>query len=209
MKNLEITYFNRSYHYRVKFVNRYITIIRFSKQEKRVEAYRNLVFKMMKDIVKKNIYNYLNLLQSVTTKEEMPTKDELIAECFIIFDKCLEKYEISRKNNFYFYFNKSLSRRFFKEYQRTYQRSVGIEITEAVTTVCRNLHENSNPNTLSVIYTQLHFTPLEIRICESKIAGEKVSDFLKKNEDVTNLQYSNALKRIKKLLIHIKQKGEI
>ena len=62
----------------------------------------------MKDIVKKNIANYLNLLNNTEAKD-MPDRDELVADCYIIFDKCLEKYIIKGNYNFYFYYNKSLS----------------------------------------------------------------------------------------------------
>ncbi len=51
--SLESVYFKRDYQYKAKFVNKCIAIIRFTKSEKRRKAYRNLVFKMMKDIVNK------------------------------------------------------------------------------------------------------------------------------------------------------------
>ena len=80
--SLESVYFKRDYHYKAKFVNKCIAIIRFTKSEKRRRAYHNLVFKMMKDIVKKNIANYLNLLSSINMKDTLPSRDELIADCW-------------------------------------------------------------------------------------------------------------------------------
>ena len=61
--SLDSVYFKKDYYYMAKFVNKCIAIIRFSKDEKRSKAFKNLVFKMMKDIVKKK---YLQLSQFVT-----------------------------------------------------------------------------------------------------------------------------------------------
>lgn len=66
--SLENFYFKKDYPYRVEFINRCIEIIRFSEDEKRCAAYKNLVFRMMNKIVKKNIENYLNLTRAVYNK---------------------------------------------------------------------------------------------------------------------------------------------
>lgn len=42
---LESMYFKADYHYKAKLVNKWIAIIRYSPNEKRVKAYKNLVFK--------------------------------------------------------------------------------------------------------------------------------------------------------------------
>jgi len=91
--NLENTIFKATFDYRVKLVNDWIRIIKTTECQKREEAFKIVVFKMMKDIVKKNISNCLNLLNGAG-KQDMPERDELISECYIIFDKCLSKYNI-------------------------------------------------------------------------------------------------------------------
>lgn len=207
--SLESRYFKKDYHYKAKFINKCIVIIKFSKKEKRVNAYKNLVFRMMKDIVKKNISNYLNLLQNTYRKDTLPERDELVSDCFIIFNKCLEKYIICKEYNFYFYFNKSLSRNFFRDYKKEIQRNNGVEITGALETVNHGFHINANPDTTELLMTQLRLSELEIRICKSRMIGQKTSEFLEENEDVTNSQYSKSLKRIKEILIIFKEKGEI
>lgn len=207
--SLESVYFKRDYHYKAKFVNKYIAIIRFTKSEKRRKAYYNLVFKMMKDIVKKNIANYLNLLSSIDMKDTLPSRDELIADCYIIFDKCVEKYKLGKGYNFYFYFNKSLSRNFFRDYQKELQRSNSVEITEALATVNSGFHDYRQLDTTELLMTHLGLTELEMRICRSRMLGQKTSEFLSENEDVTNAQYSKCLKRIKEVLIEFQEEGEI
>lgn len=207
--SLESVYFKKDYHYKARFVNRCIAIIRFSKNERRVQAYKNLVFKMMKDIVKKNICNYLNLLQNTERKDMLPERDELIADCYLIFDKCLDKYIINKKYNFYFYFNKSLSRNFFRDYQKELQRNKKVEITEALTTVHQGFHDRSEPDTTELLMSQLGFDELKQRICRSRMLGQKTSEFLEENPDITNGQYSRCLKRVKEVLLKSKEKGEI
>ena len=48
--SLESMYFKADYYYKAKLVNKWIAIIRYSPNEKRVKAYKNLVFKMMEVI---------------------------------------------------------------------------------------------------------------------------------------------------------------
>lgn len=203
--SLESVFFQRDYHYKVGFVNKCIAIIRFAKSSERQEAYRNLVFKMMKDIVKKNIANYLNLLSFVIDKEMLPSRDELVADSYIIFDKCLEKYKIGKGYNFYFYFNKSLSRNFFRTYQReALKRNNSVRITEAMETVNPGFHDHSQPDMTELLFKCLDFSELEQRICRSRLLGQKVCEFLANNSDVSEIQYSKALRRIKQVLTDMK-----
>lgn len=206
---LENTYFKRDYKYKARFVNKCIAIIRFTKSERRRKAYQNLVFMMMKDIVKKNILNYLNLISSIEMRDELPTRDELIAECYIIFDKCVTKYHLGRGYNFYFYFNKSLSRNFFRDYQKTVARSVTTEVTEALEVVHPGFRDYRRVETMELAIFNLGLSELEIRICYSRLRGQKTSEFLRENEDVTSGMYSKALKRIKDTLLELKEQGEI
>lgn len=206
---LESVYFKTDYRYKTKFVNRCISIIRYTKNENRKKAFMNLLFKMMKDIVKKNIANYINLLSSVEMKDTLPTRDELVAECYLIFDKCITKYKIGRGYNFYFYFNKSLSRNFFRGYQKAMQKNNRVEITEALSTVHPGFRVNESLDTVDLLMSQLLFSEVEVRICRSRLKGQKTSEFLKENSDITNSQYSKCLKHIKELLIDSKNRGEI
>ena len=129
--NLESVLFRRDFYYNLKFVEKCIKIIQTSNDEKRVKAYKSLVFKMMKDIVKKNVTNYLNLLRNVDYPD-IPERDELISDCYVVFDKCVSKFLVDKGYNFYFYFNKSLSRNFFREYYKKIQNN---NATEDITDV--------------------------------------------------------------------------
>ena len=206
---LESAFFRTDYHYKAKFVNKCIAIIKYSSNEKRVNAYKNLVVKMMKDVVKKNVANYLNLLKNTETKN-IPDRDGVVADCYIIFDKCLQKYIVKPNYNFYFYFNKSLSRNFYRSYQKELQRSNGhVEISEALETSNKGFHDHRQPDTTELLLEQLGFDELEKRICRSRMSGQKSSEFLKENEDITSSQYLRCLKRIKEILMVYQDRGEL
>jgi len=209
--SLESFYFKKDYPYRVEFVNKCVEIIRFEEDEKRCAAYKNLVFRMMKKVVKKNIGNYLNLLRAVVDKNLIPSNDELIADCYLVFDKCLERYIIEPKNNFYFYFNKSLSRNFYREYQRLLKTNSNTEITDVLISSKKELHCDAEAD-LSIIkqsIKNLGLNDIEVRICFSKIEGQKRTAFLEQNKDITNTQYNKSLKRVKEVLSFYHKKGEI
>lgn len=207
--SLESTYFKVDFFYNVPLVEKYVKIIQTSKSPKRVRAFKNLVFMMMKDIVKKNISNYLNLLRSSEVKD-LPERDELVANCHLIFDKCVYKFVLGRGYNFYFYFNKSLSRNFFRDYQRETQRNnFTTEITDVMTIVNSSFHSSEECGSVDLLMDQLGFTDLEKRVCKSRMAGHKTSEFLKLNPDVTNSQYSRALKVVKEKLNTAKENKDI
>lgn len=206
---LENLYFRKDFYYDAEQVEGYIGIIQTSTSSKRVRAYKNLVFMMMKDIVKKNISNFLNLLRGIDSLD-IPERGDLVTNCYITFDKCLEKYIVGRGYNFYFYFNKSLSRNFFREYQREMQRmNASAEVTEAMFYVSKEMRVDAVHSSVDFVMDNLQFTPLEKKICHSKMSGQRASDFLKMNPEVTNSQYSRALKSVKNKLLLAKENNEI
>lgn len=205
---LEKKYFNRDYYYRNEIIEKFIKIIRTS-GEKRGNSFKNLIFKMMKDIVKKNISNYLNLLKNTSLKNDLPERDDLIADCYVIFDKCIEKYIMDNGNNFYFYFNKSLSRAFYRCYQKEFKKEIhSVKITESVMQKNVGFHTNKNDN-IELLLHNFKFTEIEKRICQSKFIGQKTNEFLKENPDISMNTYSNSLKNIKNILKKYKERGEI
>lgn len=206
---LENLYFRKDFYYDAEQVEKYIDIIQTSDNSQRVCAYKNLVFMMMKDIVKKNISNFLNLLRGIDSPD-IPERDDLVTNCYITFDKCLEKYIVGRGYNFYFYFNKSLSRNFFREYQKEMQRmNTSAEVTEAISYVSKEMRVDAVYSSVDFVIDNSQFTPLEKKICHSKVSGQRASDFLKMNLEVTNSQYSRALKSVKNKLLLAKENNEI
>ena len=206
---LEDLYFRKDFYYDAKQVEKYIGVIQTSTSSKRVCAYKNLVFMMMKDIVKKNISNFLNLLRGINSTD-IPDRGSLVTNCYIIFDKCLEKYMVGRGYNFYFYFNKSLSRNFFREYQKEMKRiNTSVKVIEVVSYVSKEMRVCAVNNSVDFVMDNLKFTSLEKEICYSKMSGQRASDFLKTNPEVTSLQYSRAFKSVNNKLSLAKKNDEI
>lgn len=189
--------FRLSFYYSNARVNRFIEIIQSTDDEQRKVAFKNLVFKMMKDIVNKNIANYLNLITNTNLEENPPSWEECLSDCYIIFDNCIEGFKVGY--NFYFYYNKSLSRNFYRNYQRLIrQKNTMFELTDAIQVMNENMHITHNHVSMELLMEQLEFNELEKRITRSRLNGEKSFEFLEKNDDVLQSEYSQALKSIKR-----------
>ena len=150
----------------------------------------------MMDIVNKNISNYLNLITNTKLVKEPPEYGELIADCYIIFNTCVNGFKLG--HNFYFYFNKSLSRNFFRNYQKLVkQKNTVFELTDAIEAINEEMHVAHNYVSIELVMEQLEMNELEKRICRSKLNGQKSAEFFEENEDVSQFEYSQALKSVK------------
>lgn len=191
--------FKKDYKYKRKFINACIMRIRFGhRSEETIRGYKTYIFKAMKDIVNKNICNYVKLLEGSPCRD-IPEYDEILSECYIIFDKCLEKYKVKKYNSFYFYFNKAMSRKFYKCYQREINMP-HTELSDEMTSVLPCLFDNRNVDGVELLFHNLGIKGLERRVCLSRLRGEKGTEFLKKNKKVTQKQYNDALYRVRVLL---------
>lgn len=205
--NIERVIFSVDLKYNPKLINRCIFIIRNSEDENRISAFKLYIFRMMSKIVRKNIYNYQNLMRNFENPIEIENI-ELISECYITMDKCLEGYLLKDTGNFYFYFNVALSRKFFKWYQRDI-RHQKVEITENILTTSPDLRSESKVDMMDFLMQTLNFNDTEKRIINSKLVGQKMSDFLEYNSDITPDVYARCLKRIKIILTKHKEEGNV
>lgn len=187
--------FKEDFAYDNKMCERLIHFIQITKNEHFKRKTKEMVFKMMKDVVRKNVSNYLNLLRN-TNQENIPTRDEVIANSFIMFDKCVEKFACGKNYNFYFYFNKTLSRGFFRMYQKELVRNNNtvVQVTEKAATITNGIDDDVD---LHILVETIGLTSVEQRICYSKLRYEKSSEFLAKNKDVTSVEYTSALHSVK------------
>lgn len=203
---LEEQIFNKEFKFKVKFINTCILRIRYGhRKERTIRGYKMYIFKMMHTIVIKNIRNFENLIRATSCKE-IPTRDEIFTDCYIMFDKCIYKFKVSPKNNFYFYFNKSLSRKFYKDYRKELL-SPSVELSDAMSVVHPKLRDSRLPDIMSVLFDNLNFSEIERRIVISRLNGQRISEFLRENVDVTSVEYSESLKRIKHLIVLLRENG--
>ena len=193
----------KKFYFKKKFLNICILRIRYGhRNENTINGYKLYIFKMMHNVVNKNIYNYIRLLNS-TSISEIPSQDELITECYIMMDKCILKFKIGNKNLFYYYFNKSLSRNFYRKYQKILKEKK-VELTPELIVVHPKLRDNSEIYTVELLMSNLRFDDIEKKICRSRLKGQRTSDFLKEN-NITNSRYMHSLAHIKNMIRYYKK----
>lgn len=202
-RSVEGQLFKQQFKYKAAVVNRFIQIIRTCDDPLRVAAYKSLVFRMMGSIILKNIANYINLLNG-SNLPDIPTRDEAIADCYTMYDKCLDKYVIDNDANFYFYFNKSMARNFYTMYKKNL-RARHSDMSSGIEAAHPGMRTVEDVNGVEVIFTSFNFTELECRITRSRMAGQRKSEFLRDNTDVTENDYNRSLLRMKKILKRIKE----
>lgn len=207
------TIFNIEFKYNAQLVDKLICRIQSNIKEERKNNIKYLVFKMMKNVVCKNILNYLNLLRGLNLRvEETPDSDDLISDCYVVYNHCVDKYLVRSGYNFYFYFNKALTRNFFRLYTRAktkLNRELEIEDESVLYNRIEYSTSNGSLGSVELLMELLQFNDIEIRICRSRLSGQKNIDFLKENLDVTNSQYNSTLRVIKEKLIKYQQEGEL
>lgn len=194
--------FKHEYKYNRKLINACIMRIRYgNRNPKTIRGYKTYIFKAMKNIVEKNIQNYFNLLNGSPCRD-IPEYNEILSECYIVFDKCLEKYKVSKYNDFYYYFNKALSRNFYRCYQKEINFPL-TELTEEISSVHPRLADHRDIDTTELLLHNLRLSELEKKVCRSKLKGEKGTEFLRRNVKITHKQYNDALSNIKEILLQM------
>lgn len=210
--SLESIFFKHDFPYNAKLVEKLVVRAKDERNKNRFYL-KHLIFKMMKEIVKKNIVNYINLLRGLHSDIiEIPDSDDLITDCYLVYDKCVEKYIVNAGYNFYFYFNKSLLRNFYRLYTEAVNKIEGeMDIEDENVVINRISYSESAKEygSIDLLMELLGFNEVEKRICKSKIEQQSNADFLKKNTDITSSQYNVSLKHVKEMLIKYKEQGEL
>ena len=205
--------------YNVRKVNKLVLIIQKTTDQKLIDKSNMQLFNYMKKVVDKNVNNYLLLVRNSGIRDGYEV-NELTIECFIILSKCIKKYKVSKKNNFYFYYNKSLSRTLFRIFEKEQKHNVershiqtsAGDLEGKSTLSNRDEMKLSNNIELSVegiLLDTLNMTEVEKLICISKVKEQKREDFLIENPTITNNTYYLSMKSIKVKLLKLKQNGEL
>lgn len=207
--SVEDRLFRLDFYYDKDKVERWIDIIQTTDNPHRRKRFKDLVFKMMKDIVLKNVGNYINLMNG--SNLDVPDRGEIIADCYMIYDKCLEKYKTHEGYNFYFYLNKSLTRNLYTACKTMQMENNANQTTyvEDITIYSSRVTVDGIDSSTDLLVRTLGFTEVEERVCRSKILGLNSVDFLKENRDITRIEYQRAIQRIKIILTKLKNRGEL
>ena len=205
MKSVESTLFNVSFVYNKDLAQKLIIIMKNkSSSERRKSAIRYLLFKMMKDIIKKNIQNYQNLLRSIEDfqREDIPIIDDLVGYCWEVFHICTERYDPEKGDNFYFFYNKALSRKFYRDYQDKLKEMFREpRLDDECDSERISMSSLGGVETVDLIIEVLGLTDIEKRIAISKLKQQRTQDFLNENKDISSVTYSRALASVKEKLL--------
>ena len=192
-----------------KLASRYVLVIkRGNGIGSSADAAKVNLFKLMKRIVVKNVKNYSSLSRNSAVTDQCFEEDEMYAEAFIVMMKCVENFQVSKKNCFYFYFNKSLSRNFYRMFYKEVRK---LEVQKdyeifAIDTFATN---DFDYESLSLTISNLGLDEFDKKVLESKLKYEKKDEFIVNNEDATVSKYYSSIRKIKEKLKKLIDNGEL
>jgi hypothetical protein len=132
---------------------RLILKIRLNKDDERKRRFRMRLFLMNHTIIVKNINNFWFLMRIYPNHIQTFDYSDLISEAYIVLDKCVEnfqrknklmtgrdgEYDVTKKEydynmniSFYMYFNKSLTRSFYRLTEKYFKKHKNLRYSEDV-----------------------------------------------------------------------------
>ena len=184
--------------------------IKIRKAEAKEKELKLELFKLMSKVVVKNIRNYMKLADNSPVTDECHNSYEMQAEAWVILEKCLMKFKLKHNYCFYFYYNKSLGRNFYRMFDkevRKREKYQEYETEKINTSQLGKTDVNNFP--IEMIIESIDLTENEEKILRSKLVREKKSDFLDKNCKLSSGKYYTALKNIKEKINKLKDDGEL
>jgi hypothetical protein len=183
--------------------------INLRRADKRIGDLSFQLFNLMSKIVVRNINNYVSLVNNSPVTEKCHKKEEMQAECFIVLENCIENFKMNKGYCFYFYYNKSLSRNFFRYFKKRYQEK---DKSEKYMTEKKYTAERSSTYSevdLDLLISNIKFDEEEEELVRSKIKKESKDDFIEKHEGFNTAKYYSTLKRVKGKINTLKSENEI
>lgn len=191
-----------------KLASKYVLVIKRGGAGKTLDAAKVNLFKLMKRIIVKNVKNYASLSRNSSVTEQCFEEEEMYAEAFIVMMKCVENFQVSKRNCFYFYFNKSLSRNFYRMFYkevRKFEVHKEYEIFSIDTFAVNDFDYES----LNLTIHNLGLDEFDKKVLESKLRYEKKDEFIVNNEDATVSKYYSSIRKIKDKLKKLIDNGEL
>ncbi len=187
-----------------KVINK-IKIIRLLNEKKpnstKIDNLKLEIFFMMKVLIMKNINNYLHYSRNSIIDHLTQETLEMESEAFLILDNCIRNFQY--KYDFYFYFNKSLSRTFYRMFEKTkrdFER--GMQFNEY------HYHRNKNSHSFcnfEIDIFNIGLTDDEMIVLRSKMNDETKEIFISNNPKFPMSKYYIIIKKIKNLLTTLKE----
>jgi hypothetical protein len=176
-----------------KEIRKHLVICKTCSKKSLVEKHSVLLFRRMNKIIVKNINNFYFFIKNYD-KECLYTKDDLVGECYIIFQKCVAGFNIRKGKDFHWFLNKSLTRGLMRILEKNYLKHLKIERSDysGVNLKCEIDLD------LTKFYSKLYgLTKRERKVLRSKINMVKLKDFLEANPSFTDSEYYKLFNSIK------------
>lgn len=205
--SFENAVFGRRIPYVPKIVDRMIWSIKSCKYcDERNVRLEYLIFRMMHKVVVKNIQNYQNLMCNSRRTEILPERDDLISDCYLLLNKSIANFKAGRGYDFYFYFNKVLSRHFFRLYQKALQSTeLEYECGDALQMVAPSLREDKEPYDIDFVIESCKLTEMERIVCDCKLSGITYKEFLANHPEISFATLNKTIASLKKKLQILKR----
>lgn len=177
----------------------YLIICKNSKKQKLIDEHRILLFYMVGKIVIKQI-SYFQSLINKYNKKSFHTKDDLVVECFLVFDRCVKNfiYENYEKTNFYLFYNKALSREMFRLFEKNYLKHDSVDNNLDDYINYHPISQSCNEDFVDFYLDNAKLTTFERKIVLSRLKMEKKDDFIKRYKKKKSSDYYNAIQEIKR-----------
>lgn len=153
------------------------------------------IFTSLNGVIIKNIENFYVLVRGY--KDIMHTRDDLVSESFLILDNCVDKFQIKKGTAFFWYYNKSLTWRMQRIIERQYYKHRHAERVEEGEEYRIKAHSISHVDFNEFYFDKFGVTEEERRLISSKMAREKIKDFIENNDDMTWNKYFKNLASVK------------
>lgn len=198
-----------------------IIVINKTKSERTRQQYKMILFEMSKDIIVANIENFFAMLNNHGYNQEygeFMTRDDMVGEAYVVFEKSVKNFmkvgeynygkkfipddaELDiqnwRKYNWGMYFNKSLTRTFYRQLNKYFAKHSDISNYENYTVLENIIQSRQVHDFIDHDLNNLGYTDVEIRIIKSRMAEQRLDDFLEENPDVARSNYFKILTQIK------------
>lgn len=184
--------------------------VKIRKARAKEENLKIELFKLMSKVIVKNIRNYVKLSNNSPVTNYCNNCFEMQAEAWVILEKCLMKFKLKNNYCFYFYFNKSLGRNFYRMFDKEVRKKEKYEKYETEKIKTSQTCKTDNLDfPIEMIIESIDLSENEEKILRSKLVREKKSDFLDKNKNLSSGKYYTALKNIKEKINKLKDDGEL
>lgn len=191
-----------------KLANKYVLII---KKGNNCDEAKLDLYKLMKKVIVKNVKNYVKLARNSSVTEECLDEAEMYGEAFIVLMKCTDKFKVAKGNCFYFYFNKSLSRNFYRMFDKEVRKLEGYKGYKSQATNAVQNRDVFKDDIYSVKFVSdaLDLDGFDRKVLESKLQFQKKDDFIVSNKDATISRYYASIRKIKSQVQILKDNGDI